>query len=359
MRILFGSCPKRDGINSPVVGRLVPDSSIEDFNGNEAILSVIYDLQSSVATNDIRTVGVVRVSEDCRDGVYELSCPSITLSELPKECEGKIALLDPTAQKLYVSPDIVTVNRYTPLLCASCGTDVRHPLFLPNGKRVSISVISEDVHQLQNGADGCFILPATLQKSEDELFLLYRDIAEKAVGHPITVALSADEYLTTCLRALMRGAVWGEISLSFCDILTEEELKVALDRFHKAFCELEAEGREFNGYLLRTMIIDTPYLLFSADSLFGIDGFVYDAERLAALLSGERQQLPFELFETLISHMLRLTDSRPQLRHTVILGERTLNSKFCQALLDCGISDYAVLQDNFEELYNILSIALQ
>ena len=359
MQTLCGSCPREYSKSSPVVGRLVPDSCLEAFSGNEAIIAVVYDLRNSTATGDLRTVGIVRIAEGTEDMAGRLSCPSIILSELPSECKGRIALLDPVAQRLYVSPDIVTVNRYTPLLCSANISDARQPLFMPDGKRIMLSVIPNGKALFQSDADGYALRPDTTGRSEDELFLLYRDIAEKAVGQTVTVSLSSDERLSYCLRALMRGAVWGETSLCLCDILTENELKKALECFNKTFCELEAEGREFNGYLPRALLIDTPYLLLRSERLLGVDCFIYDAERLTALFCGDRQTPPDELFEELVAHIRRLIDSRRDIRHSVILGNRTLCPKLCGELLNCGISDYTVPQDKFDEAYNILSFTLR
>ncbi|MBQ8850587.1 MAG: hypothetical protein IJ011_09675 [Clostridia bacterium] len=355
-RIFSGRCLRR---GAPVVGRLVFETAMGSFAGNEALLAVIEDNERcSLSDDDGRTVGVVRISEHVGAHEHDVSCPSIALSELPRECGGRIALLDTDAGKLYVSPNIVTVNKYTPLL-RSCRPSVHErPLILPCGRRINISAIPEARFLLTDTADGYIIRPSPAIGDEEALYSKYRDIAESAVGHKVTFTLSARKDMQTELRALMRAAVWGEVSLLFCNVLTEKELVGAFGNFCNAFCELEGDGREFNGYLPRGLRIDSPHLLRFAADLRGADFFVYDVERMAELMSGRKQNIPEELILRLCEDIMKIKEERKDIKHSVILYKNTLSPSLLRALIDGRISEYATRQNSVSELRSGLAKAL-
>lgn len=347
-QIIFGKCKRRVFSDSPVIGRLISDRELDSFNGTEALLAIINGMDSTPC-EDSRTVGVVRVSnEACADG--ELPCPSITVSELPPDCHGRIALLDPDGEKLFVSPDITTVNRYVPMLYR--GDDTLPSVIFRNGKELRLSILCNQSHKISSG----ILVTKLPEKGEEELYRYFSDIAESSVGKGSSVLLSASELSHSVLRALLRGAVWGELSLLLGGILTSDGLTAALSEFCRVFCELETEGREFNGYLQRGLYIDSPYLLSRAEKLCGIDTFVYDTERLAALMSGVNNNIPEELLSDLLEKIRSTVSHRPDVSHGATVGKATLSSPFCHALADCGITHFITPPELIRNLYEILKI---
>ena len=360
MKIFLGKCAKRNMQSAPVIGRLIFEEKIDSFSGNEALLAIVDGSYGGYAAYDGRTVGMVCISDKMGDTSDRMpQYPCITLSELPRDCNGKIALLDPKTQRLYVSPDIVTVNRYTALFTPSCNTDGKICHRLSDGKKILISVIPDDISDLSFDADGFILNPFGCSTNEEDLYSIYTDIAECAVGQAVEISLSVKNDLECSIRALLRSAVWGEVSLLFSDVLTEDGLTKALDGFHKVFCELEAEGREFNGYIQRGLRIDSPYLFSRASDLCGVDTFVYDAEGLAVSLGGNRQKLPRELTDSLCLDIRKLSEKRRDVKHSVILGNNTLTEPFCRGLIDSGISSYAVPVSKYNELQVLLLKALR
>ena len=354
MRVFSGKCAKK--VRQPIVGRLVFEESIDSFSGSEAFFAVLRGDREPDIPHDTRIVGVVRLSED-GGKKYELPCPVITLCALPEEYDGKIALLDTCAETLFVSPDIFTVNRYTALLASKNPPRRGLPIILRNGKEIKIMEAVRSVSEISDRGSGYLLdMPAytfgTACKDE-ELYEIYRDAAELSVGRSVTIIADTDKCLSDRLRAVMRGAVFGNISLCFRGILTEAELKDALDCFCKAFCELEIEGREFNGYIKRGLMIDTPYLLRIAPYLRGVDFFIYDTKRLIYLMSGERKKAPAEITAGLLGDICSVINLRGELCHSVVLGRATATSDFCQRLGDCEITDYFAPTDIIESVIRV------
>lgn len=351
-RVILGKSEKRFCFCAPVVGRLISYKNTKSFFGKEALLTVVYgrpDDADACVFDDPRTVGIVFVS-DTDGAVSEPSLPSISVYELPAEYDGRIALLDPEGDRLFISPDISTVNRYLPRLFKGTG-DSLPSFILRDGKKLSLSVIS-------NGdgidTDRDSLIPLPLTEDAEELYLRSAEIVEGAVGRSVTFLLSNDEASVSAIGSVMRSAVWGDLSVLLCGILTEAELTHFLQKFCHAFCELETDRREFNGYICRGLCIDSPYLLSVADRLYGMDFFVFDAEALVSLYCGERKEPPEEVLTLILTLISKVTANRRDIPYGVILGERTLSPSFCKSLEECGIQRYVTSAELFGEMYRML-----
>ncbi len=352
MRVFMGKCESRS--TSPVVGRLIPAEQMNSLSGNEAFLAVIRNSKDADISYDTRIVGVVDISDAGREAASPL-CPTIKLPSLPEDCRGRIALLDTVSETLFVSPDIYTVNKYTRQLTSK---DERHhelDLTLPDGKRIKIIKRADKASKINSKGQGFLFCPpkAMGDMSEDSLYESYRDAAERAMGLPVTVLAPADEQLSDRLKAILRGAVFGDLSLLFCGILTETELLCTLESFCRAFCELETEGREFNGYLSRGLLVDTPYLFSCSSELGSVDFIAYDAERLARLMSGDRKKVPKELLGRLGEDICRKANKHRELAHSAILGSHSATPELCQRLMESGITKYFVPEDMTETVAEI------
>lgn len=172
---------------------------------------------------------------------------------------------------------------------------------------------------------------------EEYLYELYRDIAESAPGLDITVSTDADLRLSSRLRALMRASVYGRFSLLFRGIISPKELQAALMEYSKAFCELEADGREFNGYISRGICVDTPSLLLQKPYCDGIDFCALDAERIFRLMTGGTGISDYDTVKTTVKYIFEFKKSLPRLKYSVILGERTANEIFINEFFNMEI----------------------
>ena len=348
-RVIFGKCERGARFYSPAVGRLIPCKSIKGFTGKEALLAVIqniHDIAEIGLFDDPRIVGAVFISEKAAN----IPFPSICVQELPDEYGGRIALLDPERERLFVSPDISTLNRYLPRFFQRSGDPL--PTFvLREGKRLSLSVIC-DIDG--NHREGNMLLPIPKAEDQEELYLHCAEIAEGAAGRQVTFSLFADEASVSSVGALMRSAVWGELSILLCGILTKNEFTELMQKFCHAFCELEADRREFDGYVPRGLCIDSPYLLSVAEELFGVDFFVIDAENLLSLFCNGRKAPPEDIHTHILKLISSLISKRRDISYGAILGEKTVTPSFCRALSDMGIEKYITTPDLYLPLYRCL-----
>ena len=351
-RVILGRGGRTLCSRSPVVGRLISYKNIKSFSGKEALLAVVcgaaYEYDPCFF-DDPRTVGVVFVS-DSETEMTELPHPSITVYELPSEYNGRIALLDPEGERVFISPDISTVNKYLPRLFHR-SEDSLPSFVLRDGKKLSLSVIREDG---KDGHEGDIILPLPDLNDAEELYGRCAETVENATGKQVTFLISAEKISVSAISALMRSAVWGDVSVLLRGILNEDELTAFLQSFCHAFCELETDRREFNGYISRGLLIDSPYLLSLAEGLYGVDFFVFDAEALLSLFSGGRKGPPEEVFSHILTQISAVVSKRKDVPCGALLGENTLSPSFCAALERCGVERYVTAPRLYKKLYRIL-----
>lgn len=214
-------------------------------------------------------VGIVIVSSDGRDVKLpeDMLCklPVFRLSEQQNETEllleDKIAILDCQRQKLCVDPDIDVIKSYFERIAA-----------LPESKTAWLCT---DSHTVVDGCDGIVV---RVDGDEESVYDFLCDIADRNTGVRIVAQTEYDSGVLERIRGVLRAAVWGRISL-LCRANTPEETESFFSLTHTAFCALESEGREFNGFIPKGLRIDTPIMLLSPPNRYA-DIFVMDCNAL-------------------------------------------------------------------------------
>ena len=201
--------------------------------------------------------------------------------------------------------------------------------------------------------------PPCVKNFEESIFEAYRDVAERAFGVPITVIAEYDVFFGERIRAILRSAVYGEFSLLLRGILCEKDLKNALSSISRIFCELETDGREFNGYIQRGICIDSPMLLHQPLSSDGIDVCVIDAERLINLMTNNTQREDPCIFSWIADEIKKVARQWSKTECFAILGRHSANADFCKRLMDCGIYSFFVSQGLRDKTANAISIAAE
>ncbi|WP_297295882.1 phosphoenolpyruvate--protein phosphotransferase [uncultured Brachyspira sp.] len=157
---------------------------------------------------------------------------------------------------------------------------------------------------LKNGADGIglyrtefLFMENTDFPTEDEQFKAYKEVAVAMSGHTVTIRtmdIGGDKYLPylempkeenpalgwralricldktaiikTQFRALLRASAFGKIKVMLPMIVSLEELRKAKAIFNECKLELMKENIEFNEALELGMMIETPSVVFRAES---------------------------------------------------------------------------------------------
>ncbi len=273
----------------PVLGRICFDDRQTDEEG--AVLQVCTRLPIGYKEG---TVGLLWVANTPPPMTEEL--PLLAVEELPRWEEGQIALLDPHAQRLTVCPDLAELKQYTALLSDEEG-------------RVSCALPRLSSLTLCPG-EGCLVRAmADLEGLSPQQLL--------DAGR-ITVLVPGGEQLSSAIRHLYLLGIFGGFALLFGNILTEEDQARTFGLCHQCFCELTAEGREFNGYLPKGLLVDTPLTLSLDGHLPGVDFFCFDYPVLCQRMGGKDTKQARRLTERQIEDFL---SRHPQGKKAIILRD--------------------------------------
>ena len=131
--------------------------------------------------------------------------------------------------------------------------------------------------------------------SEERAYEYFCDIADTLIGAPIAAVARFEaphpersSLFRSRIRAIYRASVWGQFSLLCEGISTPDELTECSSILKEVFCELEGEGREFNGFIEKGICIDTPMILYNTPHHPRFDFFCFDFKKLLYLCTGIR-----------------------------------------------------------------------
>ena len=199
---------------------------------------------------------------------------------LSQDNAGKIGLLDTKRSVLIIDPQLETLNLY-PIRQSMQKALVPEDLFTYSFEKYT-----------SKEKNGKSLLIDTSLLNHDELYDVLIDITESSYNISSTVIFSVPqnerekESLCEMAEALFCAAVYGNFSIMFKGYRTANDIKKAMSCLHKAFCELEENGREFNGYIKRGLLLDSPFWLMRLPPLQKPDFICFDIDTLISRTFG-------------------------------------------------------------------------
>lgn len=288
------------GGTAPVVGRLLRNTGKESDLLRGASLTVCRTLPSPTEENEASGIVLVGSISLSWERLHDFRCPVFMLPELPERCMGKIALLDTESGRLFVSPDLSVVSRYASYFDGES---------ILGGEEYGAETTAGDCLRQASALHGaigwrrigCWLeaIASAGEESDAEecLYERYREMAEREPDSKVTVLLGfsredeARERFRRQIRGIFRAAVYGRFSLLVRGCMTEGAFRECLGLIHRCYCELAFEGREFNGYIPKGLLLECPLQLAMPLDKIGADFLCLDKERmLSAMMGGGRAQ---------------------------------------------------------------------
>lgn len=229
-------------------------------------------------------IGSESISTELLGMLVRSGLPYLILKDsIPQELEGRVALLDIERDIIVISPDVDTLNFYAD----ASG----QPPTLP-----AVAAVESRPDGLAYSSDGRSALLAgraweTAVSDGGGRALI--GLVEGLCGVPLTVGLRAPRagsegeslrfYRQT--EAIYSASVYGSVAVRIEDYRDGADVERALRIMHRVFCDMEQDGREFNGYLPRGLLIDTPIWLWDEPPC-AVDLLCFDFDRLTVALLG-------------------------------------------------------------------------
>lgn len=269
------------------------------FGNGEIVTGRICDadtlvgISTSGGANIVLWDGVERVSESVMKSAVGLVAPSeyawracaVALPyTVPVMCVnispdgfdslyGSVAILDTAKQRLYVDPDIEKISS---MLKNEAREQVRIPRFaFVNGAA------------LESGFDGA-VVECCCENSDEEYKMLC-DVADANTGMRIVAIVRFDGVASDFCRHVtnvFRAGVWGRFSLLCAGVYTPSRWRECALAIHSVFRSLDVSGREFNGFIPRGIVIDTPALLLDKHDTRELDLYCFDVDALISRFCG-------------------------------------------------------------------------
>ena len=203
----------------------------------------------------------------------------IIKNSLPCEYCGRVAMLDTQRDIIVIDPDVETICDYS-----------KRALPIAPLQQRTVCLPSEVLLFEENGG-GIFVDADTMALSGD-IYPQLMEVVESFCGMPVAVSLRVPiaererEAFGNLVEGIYRAAVYGSFSLYLRGYDSEMTLKSALADMHRVFCRLEEEGREFNGYLRRGIVIESPVWLLRPSPFLKADAVCFDIDSITAHLMG-------------------------------------------------------------------------
>ena len=209
-----------------------------------------------------------------------LGVPCVVLNECEARfelCKNKVALIDTERGTITLDPSLETLESYSAIRANGAPSFNCAVGKVLNNIALKADAISGVEHYLASASllqvDDCFESAVGLCEELCPELLIF-DVA-------IPSGVENDERIfAERIEALFRAALYGSISISLSGFDCEDELSRAMRILHKVFCILEAEGREFNGYLPRGITLRSPIWLFRPSPVTNPDFVLLDLDFL-------------------------------------------------------------------------------
>ena len=320
-----------------------------------------------------------------------------TEMELTQDLDGKLAVVDGNHGTIYVDPDAETMEKMKTLKKEEeekkelLQTFKNKESITLDGKRVltyaNIGNVKDLALVLQNGAEGIGLfrseflyLESETYPTEEEQFEVYKKVAETMAGkrviirtldigadkqvdyfnlgqednpamgyRAIRICLKQPEIFKTQLRALLRAAVYGNLSVMYPMITSTEEVEQIFAIVEEVRAELDAAGIPYK-MPEQGVMIETPAAVMISDELAEmVDFFSIGTNDLTQYtLAIDRQNAKLDDFynahHKAILRMIRMVVENAHKcgKWAGICGELGADLELTDAFMEMGVDELSV-----------------
>ncbi len=252
---------------------------------------------------------------------------------------GRIALLDTKKNMLIIDPEIETLNSY-PLEQITQKSLVEDLRALPS-----------PMHRIKEESGKGALME--LDGANSEIFENLYELAESSFTLPVTLILSIPESdekkesFRENIEALFCAALYGNFSVMLKGFKSDADMRSALGEMHRVFCRLEENGKEFNGYIKKGIMIDSPIWLMRASPLTKPDFICIELDTLCSNLFGCE------------ARSLENNSTAADTFISVFEQYRSLFAPYCDFWIKCSSLAHSLFFERFLEFTDIKEIYIE
>lgn len=216
----------------------------------------------------------------CLGELCSLGVPCMVLDEDEVHyalCKNKVALIDSERGILTLDPSLDTLELYSSLKARG---DCQRLDCAVGGVLESAEIANAGAHRL----DYYFAPSSALGEDIPESAItLWERLCPELLVIDVTVPQNRDgdeRKFCESVESIFKAALYGSLAISLSGFDCESDLAYAMRLLHKTFCMLESEGREFNAYLPRGVLLSSPLWLMSPSPVTNPDFLILDLDLL-------------------------------------------------------------------------------
>ena len=212
--------------------------------------------------------------------------------------------------------------------------------------------------EILDTAEGVSILDIDKNKTEEEQYLIYKDIAEKMEYSPVVIRICEREKdvtnLKTQLRATLRAATSGDISIVFSMIPSVNELKEYKQILEECKTELKIANEPYKNHIKIGVMIEIPsaalmsyelarecdFLFIETNNLFN---FTF-GKKINSSQTTEEQRKALPAIKKLIQQAVE--GAHDSGIYCGICGDIVENELYIPLLIGLGIDEFSVETKN-------------
>jgi len=217
--------------------------------------------------------------------------------------------------------------------------------------------------EIKDIAEGLTLLEIKKNQTEEEQFLLYKQIAEKMEDSPITIKVIEKgkdiETLKTQLRAILRAALCGDVSLAFSKIASVKELIELKEVLEECKNELEIEKKQYKKHIKIGTVIEIPSAaLMSYEIARECDFLFIETNSLTNyIFGGKYDDSDMARFQPAIIKLIRFATKGAHDAgiYCGISGDIAENALYLPLLIGLGIDEFSVEQEKIANIRKIIN----
>lgn len=193
-------------------------------------------------------------------------------------CKNKVALIDSERGILTLDPSLDTLDFYS---------SAKRRSAFPRIDCAEGRILKNTAVENRGAADVEYYFAAASVFNENDVIESAIGLWERLCPELLVIDVSVpngsegqERAFCERIEELFKAALYGSFAISLSGFDCESELSIGMRLLHKTFCMLEAEGREFNGYLPRGVVLSSPLWLMRPSPVTNPDFLIFDLDSL-------------------------------------------------------------------------------
>ena len=221
--------------------------------------------------------------------------------------------------------------------------------------------------EIKETAEGITFFETCESLIEEELYVKYKEIVEKMEVKPVMIKIpeTTEELMVIKkqLRAMLRAAKYGDLSIIFSKVSSESELKEYNEILEQCKTELELENIPYKKRMKVGIVVEIPSVaLMSYEIAKECDFFFIETNSLINYTFGNKmsnEKNP-DLYTRINIALIKLIKQTIEGAHDAgifcgICGEIVENELYIPLLIGLGLDQFSIEADNIEKIRKLIN----